>query len=322
MSFRNNSIDILKFILAYEVVMLHCSQAPYAIIRPVVDSAVPCFLMISGYLIYSEDRNRYSEKLKRAIRKISIILLWSTLLCGFDDLYRLIVYQEIGNFNLVAITNFLLFNENPFAFHLWYISAYLYALLFFNLIKRIDLPIRIWWILGLWLIGICLVVGNALVYHCDLYLIYVRNFLFQGIPYMGMGLLLKKYEKFFAHTSIWQLVLGWCFVVFAAIVEKRIESFSFGTYVFSGIIAFYTLLLFSRIGIERSSLISEIGKKYGLYVYIFHPFLMKVFISPPIIHIIGYSPYVYPTLVFVGTLFLVNICRLLFVRIRACLWKG
>lgn len=41
---RNHSIDLLKFILAYQVVMLHCNQAPVSISRPIVDSAVPCFL--------------------------------------------------------------------------------------------------------------------------------------------------------------------------------------------------------------------------------------------------------------------------------------
>ena len=154
--------------MAYEVVMLHCSQAPYSIVRPIVDSAVPCFFMISGFLIYSEDINSYQEKMKRAIKKITIILLWSTLLCGLNDFYKLIVYHDIGNFTASALFDFILFNENPFAFHLWYISAYLYTLVFYLLLVRKHISIHISWIMGLWLAGIALVVFYFLSQHVDI----------------------------------------------------------------------------------------------------------------------------------------------------------
>lgn len=306
---RNYSLDILKFLLAYEVVMLHCSQGPYCVVRPIVDSAVPCFFMISGFLIYSADTNSYQEKLKRAIKKIFIILIWSTLLCGLNDFYKLIVYHDIGNFTASALFDFILFNENPFAFHLWYISAYLYTLVFYLLLVRKHISIRISWILGLWLTGIILVVLNILFLHMDINYLYIRNFLFQGIPFLGIGLLLRKYEELFDKLTIVQIGLLLLLVIMMAILVKNRESYSMETYFFSGIIGYFTLLLFTKIHFSRENRICKIGKEDGLYIYIFHPFVMNIIKANVILNIVGYNPYLFSSLVFVLTVAGIGICR-------------
>ena len=308
---RNNRLDLLKFILAYEVVMLHCSQAPHSIVRPIVDSAVPCFFMISGFLIYSEDINSYQEKLKRAIKKITIILLWSTLLCGLNDFYKLIVYHDIGNFTASALIDFILFNENPFAFHLWYISAYLYTLVFYLLLVPKSISMRISWIMGLWLAGIILVASYIVSHHANIRFIYVRNFLFQGIPFFGMGMLLKKYDSFFHKLQMRQIVFLLLFVILFAIVIKSIELYSMETYVFSGLIAFITLLLFSNHYKEKASWLSAIGKEDGLYIYIFHPLVMNLLKTDVVMSNIGYSPYLFSTIVFVLTIIVIRLVRII-----------
>ena len=312
MNARNHSIDILKFILAYEVVMLHCSQAPYEIVRPIVDSAVPCFFMISGFLIYSENASSYQEKLKRGIKKITIILIWSTLLCGLNDFYKLFVYHDIGNFNVSALCDFILFNENPFAFHLWYISAYLYTLVFYLLLARKHISIRISWIMGLWLAGIALVVIYYLFQHLDIRFIYVRNFLFQGIPFFGIGLLLRKHNERFDKLNVVHVGILLLFMIVMAVLVKIIESYSIETYVFSGILAFFSLLLFSKIYQVKEGWFAKIGKEDGLYIYIFHPFIMNLLKADMVMDHIGYNPYLFSTIVFVLTIFGIRMCRMLF----------
>lgn len=308
---RNHSLDLLKFIMAYEVVMLHCSQAPYSIVRPIVDSAVPCFFMISGFLIYSEDINSYQEKMKRAIKKSAIILLWSTLICGLNDFYKLIAYHDVGNFTVNALCDFILFNENPFAFHLWYISAYLYTLVFYLLLVPKLISMRISWIMGLWLAGIILVASYIVSHHANIRFIYVRNFLFQGIPFFGMGMLLKKYDSFFHKLQMRQIVFLLLFVILFAIVIKGIEFYSMETYVFSGLIAFITLLLFSNHYKEKVSWLSAIGKEDGLYIYIFHPLVMNLLKTDVVMSNIGYSPYLFSTIVFVLTIIVIRLVRII-----------
>ena len=317
---RNHSLDILKLVLAYEVVMLHCSQAPYGVVRPIVDSAVPCFFMISGYLIYSDNEYFYKEKLKRAIKKISIILIWSTLLCGMNDFYKLIAYHNIGNFTIYALFDFILFNENPFAFHLWYISAYLYTLVFYWILVRKNVSISFSWIIGLWIAGIALVILYFFFQHVDIRFTYVRNFIFQGIPFFGMGMLLKKYEWLFYGMQAWHISLVLSFVVFVAIRVKRVELYSIENYIFSGIIAFVSLLLFSKFYKEKENWFSTLGKEDGLFIYIFHPLVMNIMKAEVVRNYIGYNPYLFSTIVFVFTIIAIRLVRIICRGMMRCIY--
>ncbi len=308
---RNHSLDILKLVLAYEVVMLHCSQAPYGVVRPIVDSAVPCFFMISGYLIYSDNEYFYKEKLKRAIKKISIILIWSTLLCGMNDFYKLIAYHNIGNFTIYALFDFILFNENPFAFHLWYISAYLYTLVFYWILVRKNVSISFSWIIGLWIAGIALVILYFFFQHVDIRFTYVRNFLFQGIPFFGIGLLLRKHNERFDKLNVVHVGILLLFMIVMAVLVKKIESYSIETYAFSGILAFFTLLLFSKIYQVKEGWFAKIGKEDGLYIYIFHPLVMNLLKTDVVMSNIGYSPYLFSTIVFVLTIIVIRLVRII-----------
>ena len=54
MNQRNHSIDILKFVCATLIVCLHTYSKWHDVFIPLTRCAVPCFLMISGFLLYSE----------------------------------------------------------------------------------------------------------------------------------------------------------------------------------------------------------------------------------------------------------------------------
>ena len=299
---RNHSIDLLKFILAYQVVMLHCSQEPISIFRPIVDGAVPCFFMISGFFINDTDKSRYEMKLKKAIRRIFYILCWSTLLCSINDFYRLFFHHEIGNFTLESLRTFLFFNENPFAFHLWYIAAYLYVLIFYWLILKVGLRVKMNWVIIVWLIGIGFAIWYSLAMRKSIDYYYIRNFMFQGIPFFGIGLLLSQKKRAIENIRIWYIVLAYIIVVCLAIIEKSQERYNVGTFVFSGIIAFVTLILFLKIKMYKPNCLTKIGKEDGLYIYIFHPFVMNLLKTKGVLAILGYNGYLFSTIVFVLTI--------------------
>lgn len=298
---RNSSIDFLKFLLAYEVVMLHCSQEPTSLVRPVVDSAVPCFFMISGFYIYDSDTLRYENKLKKNIRKIFIVLCWASLVCSFNDFYRLFFFHDLGTFSWKSLWIFLFFNENPFAFHLWYISAYLYVLLFFWLLNKYGARVKAERIMILWLSGVVLALLYSLSLGKNIEYYYIRNFFFEGIPFFGVGLLLSQKVRWVKKTPLWGVVLTLVGVVFLAIFEKSQENYNNGTFFFSGIIAFVTLILFLKIRMHKPNYLTKIGKEDGLYIYIFHPFIMNLLKSKFLISTFGYNPYFFSTAVFVLT---------------------
>lgn len=287
--------------------MLHCNQEPAYFFKPIVNSAVPCFFMISGFFIYSEDKRHQMNKIKRGIYRISIILAWSTLICSLDDIYRFFFYNEwsISFFDLFV--KFLIFNENPFAFHLWYISAYLYVLLFFYSVNKSSLKISHNCFLLLFFIGF-VIMGFFQFCHLDEICCY-RNFLFQGIPFFYLGMIIKK--NIYITTRLSTTTILFCIVIVeivALLFEKTI-------YLSSSLIAFLSLLLFVNINYKKQNLFSKIGEEDGLYIYIFHPIAMIVYKYLYVNNLMSYNPYVFSALVFVTTIILIRITRLVFIRI-------
>lgn len=110
---RNYSIDILKFICAILVVFLHTDCVYHDYILPLTRCAVPCFFMISGYLLFNDGDIEIS-RLKRSTRNILHIIVWSTLLFAC---YKEAVAIHQGSVyipSLRELFNFIVLNENPF----------------------------------------------------------------------------------------------------------------------------------------------------------------------------------------------------------------
>lgn len=190
---HNYSIDILKFICAVLVVFLHTDFKWHDAILPFTRCAVPCFLMISGFLLYSDD-GIGQERLKRNVKHIFHILLWSTLL--------FFVYKEVwsiihGGLFVPSLRQwmlFIIFNANPFAGHLWYLGAYLYVLLVMLIVDKHKLWKYMLRATPLLLIG-DLAFGkySLLLLNKEFPFVYVRNFIFVGIPYFMIGTWCKKH---------------------------------------------------------------------------------------------------------------------------------
>ena len=67
-STRNYSLDMLKFLLSF-VIVIHHSPAPFQdFIQPLTTCAVPTFFMISGYLIFS--REITTQRIMRNAKRI------------------------------------------------------------------------------------------------------------------------------------------------------------------------------------------------------------------------------------------------------------
>ena len=133
---RLNNIDLLKFICAVLVVFLHMGTPYQQYILPLTRCAVPCFLIISGYFIFNADDAKFQARLKKNIRKIFRVLVWSTLLFAVVKFMFAFKQHDFSFLSLKALVKFVVLNENPFGFHLWYIGAYLYTLLIVLFLER------------------------------------------------------------------------------------------------------------------------------------------------------------------------------------------
>lgn len=273
---RNYSIDILKFICAVLVVFLHTGFKWHNMILPFTRCAVPCFLMISGFLLYSAE-GIGQERLKRNIKHILHILLWSTLLFLVYKEAWSIAHGELFVPSLKECIFFFIFNDNPFAGHLWYLGAYLYVLLIMLIVDKHRLWKYMFWFTPLLLLG-DLVFGkySLLLLGKEFPFVYVRNFLFVGIPYFMIGIWCKMYFDKFLKGNRYIYLGGVILFAFTSIIEKTIlldlgkspmrEHYLSTT--FLAICLFMFVLSFMNV---HSSKVSQWGERDSLYIYVFHP---------------------------------------------------
>ena len=188
---RNYSIDTLKFICAVLVILLHTGSTYQDFILPITRCAVPCFFMISGYLLYS-GKKIGNKRLKRSIVTIAKIMLWSTLLFAVLKEFMALYHGHLFIPNAKEWIDFIVLNENPFGFHLWYLGAYLYVLLFVGFVDKYNKWNCLFMIIPVLLAG-DLIFGkySLILLNKEYPYIYVRNFLFVGLPYFALGAWLK-----------------------------------------------------------------------------------------------------------------------------------
>ena len=104
--------------------------------------------------------------------------------------------NDFSFLNLVTLGKFILLNENPFGFHLWYIGAYLYTLIIVFFSVKCNKFKYIWWSVPfLLLLDLCLGKYSLVLRHKEFPFILVRNFLCVGIPYFSIGMLLKQRQE-------------------------------------------------------------------------------------------------------------------------------
>lgn len=193
---RLHNIDSLKFLCAVLVIFLHVHTPYQEYILPLTRCAVPCFLIISGYLIYSDDRMKLEGHLKKGICRMFQILVWSTLLFAAVKFLFAFKNNDFSFLNLKTLAKFVLLNENPFGFHLWYIGAYLYALVIIYFSVKGNKLKYIWWSVPILLmLDLCLGKYSLVLWHKEFPFILVRNFLCVGLPYFSIGMLLKQWKE-------------------------------------------------------------------------------------------------------------------------------
>lgn len=272
---RTESIDVLKFILAFLVVGIH---APFSYISEVAFAriAVPLFFMITGYYLPTMN----TDKFRKHIKKILFLTIVSTLFYLIHSYIQLAYGSSVSadwlaeNFNLKKLCDWILYNNIPIGSHLWYFYALLYVFLIlyiFNKFKHINFLFKILPIL--FLCNYLLSFGPS---------IYYRNFLFTGLPYVLLGCLFRKYEehllKLFSKSHT--LIIGFILFSFGLGIELLIYKW-FGLityrdhYLFTlPMAAFIFLLALKHPHYGTGSYIALIGRKYSAYIYIMHPFFI------------------------------------------------
>lgn len=274
MTQRNYTIDLLKLLCAVSVVVLHSPTIWRESFLPFTRFAVPCFFMVSGYLLYGGKIERY----KKNILHITKIMLWSSLLYAV----WLFLFQGWSGFQRCFegenVLTSLVIGENPLRGHLWYLNSYLIVLLLFTLINKFNMSRWVYIIAPPILLTLNILFGEFNQYTVgDIPVFYTRNWLLLGIPCFLIGGIVK--ESFSKAKRRSHLLMSAIFVAFALVVYLMELSYTThfkDLYIGSILLAIGILIASVNISTEES-ILSKMGSKDSLYIYLLHPIVLDVY---------------------------------------------
>ena len=276
---RLNNLDVVKAICAFLVICIHISYKENLgnIITPLCRIAVPLFFMITGYFYH-----KTSKKPLKQIKKVIILTILANLLYF---ILGIIINGSADVPNKEEIIDSLIYNSSPFSFQLWYLNALLYVLIIVYFADKIHIRKYLYFLIPI-LIGTNIIFGeySIAILDKDLDPIYMRNFLFTGLPYFFFFFLLYQHKdkliKIF--TSKRLLILIPIFALTTVLEEHILTSAKMDSigeiYISTTFFAIAVFLLAVQVKqVSTQNVLSVIGRKYSTYIYVIHVFFINLF---------------------------------------------
>ena len=282
---RAEQIDILKALCAFFVVCIH-EPFPGEIgnyFITLARVAVPIFFMITGFF-YLDTISQH--KIKQQIRKIFclgveanfLFFIWEIIL-KLKKRTSVVFYMR-SIFTKKNLLKLLLFNESPWAAHLWYLGAILYVLVIDLVVDQLKCRRLLYYLIPV-LLMLDLVFGkySLLILHREFPYILVRNFMCVGLPYFYIGNLIREKVNFknLSKKVIQRLI---CVFVVTAFTERFIlVKIGLNTvrdhYISTTLLAICLFMYAFKSNWKNKKLIL-IGRKYSTGIYIIHPILITL----------------------------------------------
>lgn len=337
---RVHNVDVLKAICAFLVVCIHI---PFPGIMgeyftALCRIAVPTFFMITGFFYANIiEKNRKFRQIKKIfalfLEANIIYFVWGMSFAIID--HNQMFFQTI--FSIKNLLIFLILNESPFEGHLWYLGAILYVLIIIMFTDKMNCRKFLYCLSPILLIG-DLVFGkySIVILGREFPFILVRNFLFVGIPYFCIGLLIREGLG----RKLSKKVLKWMILFFSltSVMERYIlisldmnstRDHYISTTFLAVSVFLFTIKNISKGEVDNNSILKNdrrknivailerIGQKYSTWLYILHPIFITCIGF--IVNKIGiYEKYrfVAPIFVYVSTVIFCFCVEKIFVRIK------
>lgn len=306
---RVGSIDVLKAICAFLVVCIHVPfPGPVGeFFVSLARIAVPVFFIITGYF-YSDTVRKHGE-IKQIKKILKLVIVANGIYLLWDLFYAVINSNMTSFFRLFTwknILKFLVLNDSPIYGHLWYLGAILYVLVIVFIADNLHCRRLLYAFTPLLLIG-DLVLGkySIVIFAREFPYIFVRNFLFVGVPYFCIGLLIReKLRKNIERTILCMLIVLFCLTTFGerAILESIDMNGTRDHYISTTFLAIAVFLFAMKSNVQKGYLVT-IGQKYSTWVYIIHPIFITClgFVMERVGFLSVYK-YVAPIIVYVVTI--------------------
>jgi len=279
----------LKAVCAFFVVSIHFSSFYKIEMRPLLWTAVPVFFIITGYFLYSADRNVALTRCKKALRKLLVLYLWSNALYLT---YRLAIYFRHGFFPIDSwrnVVDFLIFGEE-FCIALWYLTACLQTLIVFWAALKFKLERWLYPIIPVGLL-FALLFGSYCFHDYPLPHPLVRSAFTTGMPCFLLGWLTHRYADRLTMRRIELTLLMLtglyyveylCYIKF---VKYLMNPLSAGDLIVLTVPTAWLLFLcvLKHKDFGAGSPLERIGRDHSTNIYILH-FLVGWLLTPIIVH--------------------------------------
>lgn len=259
-------------------------------VRCVARFAVPFFFMISGFYLYNPDRAVVSKKMPKKIRKILFLAIFAFCIYTAEAfVINVIVNRQpiieflSDNFSVNFWMKFILCNTTVVGGKVdidWYLWATVYCYLILWIVNKLNLYKYIYWLIPVLIIGhLTISLTRNYVFPIggiDYHNVYVRNWLFNGLPFMLLGRYVAENKEALISRFNNQACL---LLAFIGMVFSCVERFFYGKLltVEPSICLFtcpFTFFLFIFAVKNSSNTIWKpmeyVGAKLSLFVYIMH----------------------------------------------------
>lgn len=276
---RNNTIDVLKIVLALLVIALHIFPVgkwegvegwfSYTIASGITRIAVPTFFLISGYFL----RNKLEDKVYvRTYCKRILLLYFVWQLIYLPDLIR---FFHLGRYTKLEVLLQLSFGY----WHLWYLLASVVAVFFLYLTRSIQLKMKYLLVLLLYAIGygFQLAIQSGVIQNENMVNAYeimgtTRNFLFFAFPMLLLGTLYENWKPFLVKWKIFYLPIWIVLVMEASLYYKyNVKTMDF-------LLCLPLLSMFTLYLVQETASFSDIKipSSLSLGIYLCHPYAIRI----------------------------------------------
>lgn len=278
---RNHCLEAIKGMACMLVVFTHVlfpGKFGYCVYT-IAMATVPVFFLISGFYVRRENRKDTLRLLPGKIKNIGALTASACLLYFLFSM--VLVWTTKGSlsflwkeFHWKNIATFFLLNNTVFIHggHLWFLLALLYCYIIFMIAERLKLTSWCYLLIPVTLIGRVLLTCTGNWHH-------TQNFLFYGVPYFFLGILIKEniaYLKKINNISwIVLFAVSLCFSeVWNWYSSLPVNIFEMGT-ICAALCLFCFALKNEEIG--DGSILERIGYRYSLFIYVVHVIVMELF---------------------------------------------
>jgi serine/alanine racemase len=298
---NNNAVDIMKFICAILVVIIHAppllsysETTNFILVDIIARIAVPFFFVCAGYFFFEKiiikngkiENNlsnlKYFKKYNSHL--IRIYVFWT----AFYLIWWIPLWYIGGNLTLANMKGYVLsiFISGSY-FHLWYIVALIYGMFFtFFIIRHIYIRLVITTAVLFYLIGTFaysyswIASGNFLIeYFLKIYdlLGSISVGIVRAFPYLMMGFVFSKYKiKICPQLSA---ILSVVFLILLGLevwlLKTSGNSSKFSYVLFTGVTVFLIFNTVSKVKLEFKAYYPFLRKMSSI-IYFVHPMFINI----------------------------------------------